>query len=208
MNREQRISDENETLLELWRQARAGDKAAYCRLADSQYRTLFNYATNFTADREVIKDALQDLFIHIWERRQSITIQYVSIYFLRALRNQLLQEFRRSKRTAWSVNVQDAGYLTDFRTVETDIEQGEAVSEHRRKLHQAIGGLPKRQQEVVFLKFYEGLENEQIAEVMHINRQSVANLLFKAISTLRGSLLFSLYTLLFLLYFFVGNRPD
>lgn len=188
MDKKQRILLENEILLDLWQQSKAGDSVAFCHLADKLYRNLFNYAASFTNDREYIKDAIQELLIHIWERRQTITIQFVTIYFLKSLRNQLLQEFRRNKPPF--VAIDEIAEITDHRTIETAIEESEMHSESQRRVRLAINELPKRQKEAIFLKFYEGLENEQIADLMQVNRQSVANLLFKAISTLKNQIPF------------------
>ncbi|WP_254411324.1 RNA polymerase sigma factor [Dyadobacter diqingensis] len=201
LDKKQRILLENEILLDLWQQSKAGDSVAFCHLADKLYRTLFNYATSFTSDREYIKDAIQELLIHIWEKRQTINIQFVTIYFLKSLRNQLLQEFRRNKRPF--LGIDEIEEITDNQTIETEIEESEAYSESQRRVKNAINELPKRQKEAIFLKFYEGLENEQIADLMQVNRQSVANLLFKAISTLKSQIPFIshwiliLYTLIY-----------
>jgi RNA polymerase sigma factor (sigma-70 family) len=186
LNKKLRIAEENEILLNLWLQSQSGDSVAFCQLADKLYRTLFNYATNFTSDREFAKDAIQELLIHIWERRQNIQIQFVTIYFLKSLRNQLLQEFRRNNHAHLIIDLDDIGQLSDYQTVETEIERNETYSESQYKVRNAINVLPKRQKEAVFLKYYEGLENEQIADLMQVNRQSVANLLFKALSTLKS----------------------
>ena len=201
MDKKQRILLENEILLDLWQQSKAGDSVAFCRLADKLYRTLFNYATSFTNDREYIKDAIQELLIHIWEKRQTINIQFVTIYFLKSLRNQILQEFRRNKHPFLGIDEIDE--ITDNQTIETEIEENETYSESQRRVRLAINELPKRQKEAIFLKFYEGLENEQIADMMQVNRQSVANLLFKAITTLKSQIPFLshwiliIYTLIF-----------
>ena len=201
MDKKQRILLENEILLDLWQQSKAGDCVAFCRLADKLYRTLFNYATSFTSDREYIKDAIQELLIHIWEKRQTINIQFVTIYFLKSLRNQLLQEFRRNKHPFLGIDEIDE--ITDYQSIETEIEENETYSESQRRVRLAINELPKRQKEAIFLKFYEGLENEQIADLMQVNRQSVANLLFKAITTLKSQIPFLshwiliIYTLIF-----------
>ncbi|CAG4994345.1 hypothetical protein DYBT9275_01372 [Dyadobacter sp. CECT 9275] len=188
MNKRQRIVAENELLLDLWQQAREGDSVAFCQLADKQYRTLFNYALNFTSDKEFVKDSIQELLMHIWEKRAGINIQFVTIYFLKALRNQVLQEFRKSNNAYTFLDIENLGYLSDFENAETQIEQNEAVTENQIRVRNALDVLPKRQKEAVFLKYYEGLENEQIADLMQVNRQSVANLLFKAISTLKSQL--------------------
>lgn len=188
MNKRQRIVEENNLLLDLWQQSKAGDSVAFCHLADKLYRTLFNYASNFTGDREFVKDSIQELLIHIWERRQKIDIQYVNIYFLKALRNQLLQEFRRNNNSQTFLDIENAGQISDYSTIETEIEQKEVYSENQFKVRTAINELPKRQKEAVFLKYFEGMENEQIADLMQVNRQSVANLLFKALSTLKAQM--------------------
>jgi RNA polymerase sigma factor (sigma-70 family) len=190
-----RITEENNHLLELWQRSKAGDKVAFCQLAESQYRSLFGYAVNFTEDREFIKDSIQEIFINIWEKRQTLTIQFVAIYLFKSLRNQLLQEFRRNKNAVSVPYFQEISQLSDWETVETVIEKSEADSESQRKIRQAIESLPKRQQEVVFLKFYKGLENDQISELMEINRQSVANLLYKALTTLKSQMSFFKYWL-------------
>jgi len=195
LDQRHRIIEENDYLLALWQQAKTGDKTAFCQLAEKQYRALFAYATNFTDDRDFIKDSIQEIFIRIWEKRTTITIQYVSIYLFKSLRNQLVQEFRRSKPVQSSLNSPEVSELSDWQTIETQIEQGEADSESQLKVRQAINTLPKRQQEVVFLKFYNGLENDQIAELMEINRQSVANLLYKALSALKSQVAFYTYWL-------------
>lgn len=188
MNKRQRIAEENSALLDLWLQSKAGDSVAFCHLADKLYRSLFNYACNFTSDREFAKDSIQELLIHIWEKRNRIEIQFVSIYFLKALRNQLLQEFRRNNNALSFQDIEAAGQLSDYRTIETDIEQKEVSSENQLRVRTAIEDLPKRQKEAVFLKYYEGFDNEQIADMMQVNKQSVANLLFKALSTLKAQI--------------------
>lgn len=161
---------------------------AFCRLAESQYRSMFRYATNFTSDTDFIKDTIQEVFINIWEKRQTITIQFVAVYFFKSLRNQLFQEFRRSKPSLSSLEADELGELSDWQTIEGNITQEESESESQLKLRQAVDLLPKRQQEVVFLKFYKNLDNEQIADLMEINRQSVANLLYRALTALKGQL--------------------
>lgn len=196
MDHRHRIIGENEYLVDLWHKAQAGDKASFCQLAELQYRSLFAYATNFTDDREFIKDSIQEVFIRIWEKRTTISIQFVSIYLIKSLRNQLLQELRRSKQSVSSPYGQEADQLSDWQTVETQIEQHETDFESQHKVRQAINTLPKRQQEAVFLKFYKGLENDQIAELMEINRQSVANLLYKALCALKSQMAFYTYWLI------------
>ncbi len=55
----------------------------------------------------------------------------------------------------------------------------------RRLVRRAIDQLPKRQQEMINLRFYQGLSTEEAASVMAVNYQSAANLLHRAVDHLR-----------------------
>ncbi len=155
-------------------------------MVEAHYQVLFNYGTNFTSNRELIKDTLQDLFIHLWEKRETFQIQHLTIYLLRSVRNNLYLSFRNTKNAIVSIDANLHDRPDDF-TIEKALIFEESVSEKKSRVIEAISNLPKRQKEAVFLKFYQGLDNEQIAELMVVNRQSVANLLHKAILNLRLS---------------------
>jgi RNA polymerase sigma factor (sigma-70 family) len=175
---------ENEHFVHLWQRAVAGDKEAFCELVEAHYKVLFNYGANFTSNRELIKDTLQDLFIHLWEKRETLHIQRLTIYLLRSIRNNLFQSFRENQLHPVSID-QELHDRPDEFTIENALIFQEADAEKKRRIKEAIAQLPKRQKELIFLKYYQGLDNEQIAELLQVNRQSVANLLHKAILNLR-----------------------
>ena len=195
MDTQSRIRAENDYLLTLWHRAQSGDKAAFCQLAEHQYRALFTYATHFTDDREFIKDSIQNVLIRIWEKRTTTAPECVAIYLFKSLRNELIGAFRRGAQRFTSLPV-EIDHWSDRQTIETEIEQYETDSENHGRIQRAIDGLPKRQQEVVFLKFYQGLENDHIARLMDINRQSVANLLCRALSVLKSQMALFTYGLI------------
>jgi RNA polymerase sigma factor (sigma-70 family) len=178
------LTDQNGQFINLWQRSVEGDKGAFCQLVEAHYKTLFNYAANFTQNRELIKDTLQDLFIQLWEKKESLQIQYLTIYLLRSIRNNLFQSIRDNHRQAVTIDKALHDHSDDF-TIENSLIFQEKDSEMKLRLKEAIGNLPKRQKEVVFLKYYQGLSNEQIADLMQVNRQSVANHLHKAILNLR-----------------------
>ena len=151
------------------------------------YRTLFNYGITINTDREVVKDALQDVFMNLWEKRNNLSdVQAVTVYLIRTVRNKLIQIFRNK-------NWQD-GDWDDFiepaneEFMEADMIRMEILTEQEQRIKLAIQDLPKRQREVLFLKFYEGLETDAITELLDINRQSVANLLHRATQSLKQKL--------------------
>lgn len=189
MNSKRRVTEENDRFLQLWLLSQQGDNTAFRSLADGLYRTLFNYAFNFTSDREFIKDTIQELFITIWAKKHRIHMEVVVLYFLKSLRNQLWQHFRRRGS---SVHFYDISEYAELEEEEGNIEEiivaEEVWAENEHRLQAALRELPKRQKEVVFLKYYEGMDNDRIAQIMQVNKQSVANLLFKAMQVLRSQM--------------------
>ncbi|QIP14244.1 sigma-70 family RNA polymerase sigma factor [Spirosoma aureum] len=178
-------------MAQLWVRFKAGDEKAFDQLARARYRVLFNYATRFTKDRDLIKDCLQDLFMELWNRRKAVVeTPYVTIYLIKALRNNLIRKLRREQgwRAATEEGIEPETVITDGMTAEAEWIAEEAMTETEQSLRQAVGQLPKRQQEVVFLKFYEGLSNDDIAQVMDVEKQTVANFLYRAMTQLRNYL--------------------
>ena len=55
-------------------------------------------------------------------------------------------------------------------------------------LQGAINKLPDRQKEAVYLRYYNNLSGQEIAEIMNINHQSVRSTLAKALNNLRDDL--------------------
>lgn len=185
------VKQDEAYLDELWFRFKNGDENALNEMARKRYRLLFNYATRFTKDTELIKDCIQDLFLELWYRRTGLVSKpYVTVYLVKSLRNNLLRKIKINSRVAGSADFSEAcERLTDNLTVETIMISDEAMTEKEAGIRLAISKLPKRQQEVVFLKFYEGMSNDEIAEVMEVERQSVSNFLYRAIGQLKNDLL-------------------
>lgn len=182
------IPSDESYLEELWTRFKNGDGNAFDELAQRRYRTLFNYATRFSKDREFIKDCIQDLFLELWDRRQNLmNTPYVTIYLLKSLRNNLLRSQKLQRRLGDTQELVEESFdLSDGLTIEMELIASEFVDENERTIRQAIEQLPKRQQEVIFLKYYQGMTNDEIANVMEIERQSVANFLYRAINQLKA----------------------
>jgi len=198
---------EDEPLLgDLWGRFRQGDEEAFDELTKRRYRLLFNYATRFTKNTELIKDCIQDLFLELWYRRASLTeTPYVTVYLVKSLRNNLLRKIRINNRLDSSADITEScERFTDNLTVETILISSESMTEREREIRSAISRLPKRQQEVIFLKFYEGMSNDEISNVMEIERQTVANFLYRAIGQLKNDLPVFSRIIPQLIYFFLS----
>lgn len=166
---------------------RHNDEEALASLMDMYYNDLYNYAARFTKDDGLIKDCIQEVFISLWQRRETVgTILSPKYYFLRAIKNKVLKSLHKNIRTSSSVQLQDEyDFFHEF-SIERIIIEKQISEEKAEKLVKTLSLLSRRQKEIIYLKYYQYLDQGQIAELMNISRQSVYNLLHEAVHNLRS----------------------
>ena len=163
----------------------SGDQSALSKIVELHYRGLFNYGFRFSQDSEFVRDCLQELFMELWERREKLSeTSLVKSYLLQALRHKMINESSRFKR--FKIHEHLPFLLdTNERSVESVIIETEGFNEKSERLKTIISKLTSRQQEVVYLRFYHGLEYEEITRIMEMERQSVANLLHRSLKEIK-----------------------
>ena len=184
------IADEKYSLMPEtnWMQRlQQNDEEALASLMKLYYDDLYNYAARFTKDDGLIKDCIQEVFISLWQRRETVgTILSPKYYFLRSIKNKVLKSLHKNTRTTTSVLLQDEyDFLHEF-SIERVIVEKQISEEKAEKLRKTLSLLSKRQKEIIYLKYYQYLDHGQIAELMNISSQSVYNLLHEAIYKLRS----------------------
>lgn len=164
---------------DLWARFRSGDQRAFTTLIQELSTILHNYGLRIVNDHEFIKDCIQDVFYELWYRRKKINhTPSVKSYLFKALR---LRIFREQSKWGKTQPLQDDyEFVVEF-NIETKLIQEQISRETQGKLQRILNELPKRQKEIIYLRFYEGLSSDQIAEIMQVNRQSVYNLLHESI---------------------------
>jgi RNA polymerase sigma factor (sigma-70 family) len=169
---------------ELWDLFRAGDEVAYTRLIKKYSKILFNYGFRICQDKDFLKDCIQDVFLELWNRRLKISpTQAVKWYLFKAVRLRIFRE-----QSKWNRNeAPDENYtfLVEF-NIESKMITDLETMELGTRIKQVLNGLPPRQREIMYLRFYENLDFENISQIMEISKQSVHNLLQKAYKNFRA----------------------
>jgi len=167
---------ETDEILPLWHLAVAGDRLAFGQLAEKLYPSLFHYGTRFTTDRGLIEDTLQDLLLHLWEKRAALGgVVSPKSYLFTALRHNLVRSLRQN--LVWREL-----------PAEDRVGAGEEAEDPEwlaATLGESLAMLPSRQREALYLRYYENLSYEEIAAIMGLQRQAVANYLHNGLSRLR-----------------------
>lgn len=169
---------------QLWKKLKSGNEKAFRQLYDRYVDQLISYGYKFTADRQVLEDCCQELFVTLWKKRSKLPdLNAPGKYLYRAMRNNLIKQLQRGENKYVS-GVDD--HIFDWTpAIDQSIMEEELDRENVLKLKAAIKELPERQKEAIYLKYQKGLEYEEICEIMDINYQSVRNLVSRGLTTLR-----------------------
>ncbi|WP_373511293.1 RNA polymerase sigma factor [Persicitalea sp.] len=167
---------------DLWRDFQAGDQAAFESLYQNHIQLLIAYGRKITTDHNAIQDCIQDLFVELWESRQTIAYaQSARHYLLKALRYKIVRQIQLDQ----SETLEETHFPIEHDNAESQWLLSETSLRNSRRLNSAIGQLPKRQKEAIYLRYFEELSNEEVAQVMGVNYQSACKFIYTALKNLR-----------------------
>jgi len=140
------------------------------------------FATHYTGDSHVAEEIVQQVFLRLWEKRDTITITGpVKAYLFSAIRNTAISQWRKDVVRSEKEN----GY---GKSKDTTVGAGEEVKELERLYRQALERLPERCREVFILSRQQHMKYAEIAEAMNISVKTVENQMGKALKILHEEL--------------------
>lgn len=175
--------------VDLWNKFRKGDRHAFALIYKFHIAELLSYGYRVTSNQQLIKDSIQDLFLHIWLHRGNLSeTTSIKYYLFRSLRNRILQNLDTAPEVASQPNDFTLDGILSEISWEEELIQEETQTSQMQRLRKAIERLPKRQQEAIQLRYFHSFGLDEISTMMEMNNQSVRNLLHRAITHLRGLL--------------------
>ena len=169
----------------LWKDMISGNKKSFEDLYNQYFQALINYGFRITKNENLIEDAVQELFISIWNNRTNLSeVNEVKFYLFRSLKNRIL---RQLEKDIFDKSEDVDVYLDLLISISEEQKKinSEQLNTNLDTLQRAIAHLPLRQQEVINLKYYHDFTLDEIAKLMDVNKQSVSNLLFRSYAILR-----------------------
>lgn len=160
-----------------------GDVSALEELYQQYHPELYLYALKLTNSQDLAKDAIQDTFVAIWKYRSNLAkANSMRFYLLQALRNQCLKILKKRRRFL------SIGQGSPEMVIQPEeLKLKDTSQETKQKITQALYSLSNRQREIIYLKYYENLDYQEIATLLSINYQSVVNHVHRAIVRLRDA---------------------
>lgn len=171
----------------LWSNLREGDQEAISKLFCRFYSQLYNYGFNIVARNDLVKDCIQELFLTLWKKRNTINQSHsVKAYLLSSYRRIIFRRLDKQKNRAERNHEYESNFFDDVYNIEELMIHFETDKKRKKQLAKAIGSLSKRQREAIYLKFYNGLSSREIALIMDVNKQSVYNHVSQAINKMQN----------------------
>ena len=170
--------------LKLWSEFQQGNKAAYAELYNAYASLLYSYGMKFTGDVSLVEDSIQDLFCTLWTSRERLS-QPPSV------KNYLFKSFRNGiyKKIKSSVVFLDEEQMMNFHfelAVDEKLVQDENLSQVKSQIEIALEKLTARQREIIYYRFYQNLEFDEIADIMGMQVRATYKLTARALETLRN----------------------
>jgi RNA polymerase sigma-70 factor (ECF subfamily) len=160
---------------------RGGDPVAFERFFRDWYPRLAEYAAHLTASRDTAEDAVQEVFVALWRRRDALPeADKLAAYLHRAVRNRALNQLRSGQR-ADSLDDRNESRLGQPDTAHAAVEEEEL----HVALERALATLGARTREAFLLSRRQGLTYNEIATTMDISVKTVETMMGRALRALR-----------------------
>lgn len=129
---------------------------------------LFRFALKQVVDRDVAKDLVQDTFMKVWEKRETIQAEKVKSYLFTTIYHLIVDWSKKSK------SIQHDSFNAHFHSKENPPFDIESVIE------EALQKLTPIQKTVLLLRDYEGYSYTEIGEMTELSETQVKVYIFRA----------------------------
>lgn len=162
------------------------NQKAYGELFARFAPSLINFARSILHNTEEAEEIVSDVFIRIWERRKTLDqIQNLKLYLFVSTRNYAVNRLRSKERR---LAVQMDKLSVDLQSFSEDPHERAVLSEIQKALYHAVNELPGRCKLIFKLVKEDGLQQKEVAELLHLSPKTVENQLAIAIRKLAASI--------------------
>jgi RNA polymerase sigma-70 factor (family 1) len=168
-----------------------GDKKAYRSLFIKLYPVMCLFSKKIIHDYDDAEDIVQEVFIELWNQRQSFeSIEQIKAFLYLSIKNRGLNFLKhlKVKEKYAGTTIADSGQFFDEHILEAEVIQN---------IYNAINDLSEKRKQIIILSM-QGLKNNEIANDIQVSINTVKLQKKIAYKQLREKLKPSLYFSLFI----------
>ena len=155
-----------------------GDKRAFHEIYDRYVEELYRYAYHILQDDAACQDAVQELFIWLWDQKSTLRVTRLKAYLTAAIRYRLVREIQVSRRRE--------EILSKFPlSQEYETTDSLELQELQNLIDAMVDTLPPRAREIFCLSRREYLSTKEIATKLSLSEKTVENQLTIALRKIR-----------------------
>ena len=158
-----------------------GDEKAFKMLFDYYYKHLVIFAIRYLDDRDLAESVVQNVFVKLWEKRQSLQIESVQAYLLTSVRNQCKNELKHRK----VVRAYESSYIPAEWVSESVFPDQQVMA----RIYAVIEQMPEQRRKIFKMNRLDGMRYKEIAEKLEISPKTVEIQIGKALKYLRDNLM-------------------
>ena len=165
-----------------WRKIKSGDEQEWSLLFSEHVDFLYLYGMKINRDSCVVKDVIQEVFISLYEKRNSLDdLMNVRAYLCRAVITTLDQLKKALNMSIEEISEEE--FLLAVKQVQSsdNIE----IAKKSSFVQKMLDKLSPRQREIIYLRYFRDMDIEEIVTTIGINKQSIYNLLSSALKIMR-----------------------
>jgi RNA polymerase sigma-70 factor (ECF subfamily) len=163
----------------------SGDEKTFESVYKYFLKPLHVYAITMLKDEDTAKGMVQNIFLKLWERRETLNFSgSLQAYLYGAVYHECLNYIRHEKVKG---NHQD--HIAYTMKNKTASDNGMELTDLKEKLQQALNDLPEKCRTIFQLSRFEELKYREIADQLGISVKTVETQMGKALKILRYKLL-------------------
>lgn len=144
---------------------------------------LVGYARKLLSEQGQAEDVVQQLFVNLWEKRNTIEVDGSwKSYLLRSTHNSCLNHIKHEKIKAEHA---DHTLATEATSEQRDLLEEE---EFKQKVKTSVRQLPPQCKKIFLMSRVQGKKYQQIADELNLSVKTIENQMGKALKMLREEL--------------------
>ncbi|MDR6194498.1 RNA polymerase sigma-70 factor [Siphonobacter sp. SORGH_AS_0500] len=169
---------------ELSQALQENNRAAFSEIYERYWKPLYRAAYQKTRSKETAEELVQDLFVSLWQRRETVQIQELKRYLFTALKFSIIRLIESEQVHEKFVNYYQSFLATEDRDTEELLDFQDLSEAIERNLRE----LPEKSQEVFRLSRFEQLSIPEIAQRLQVSEKAVEYHLTRVLKHLRTHL--------------------
>jgi RNA polymerase sigma-70 factor, ECF subfamily len=156
----------------------ATDLPSFAEAVEAQKAMVFSIAWNFLRDRSAADEIAQEVFLELYRRWHQIQSREHLVFWLRKVASHRCLDAVRKRKQHPETSLEESAEPTALERVHDPM-----LSTYLARM---VASLPEKQRVAVILRYQEGMEPEEISEVLGIHVSTVKSQIARALELLRA----------------------